>query len=93
MPAFASIVGGEFVYFLFDAFEGAPYTLFTESAGLSDTVMFLYDRDGVTELGYNDDYDGMMSRIAWQAPVSGTYIVGVRGKDYLPCYAPCCSPK
>ncbi len=78
-PAFASIDAGEFRYFLFDAFGGAPYTLSTSSAGLSDSVMFLYDTDGVTEIAYNDDYDGLMSRISWVAPSSGTYIVGVRG--------------
>ena len=65
LPVFDNIMGGEFRYFLFTAFSGAPYTLFAESAGLSDSVMFLYDTDGVTEIAYNDDFNGLMSSISW----------------------------
>ena len=75
----AEIDGGEFEYFLFDAFAGAPYTMFTIGYGLSDTVMYLYDTDGVTQLEYNDDFNGLMSQISWSCPTTGTYVIGVRG--------------
>ena len=47
--------------------------------GLSDTVMYLYDTDGVTQIAYNDDYQGLMSQLSWSCPTTGTYVIAVRG--------------
>ena len=75
----SNIIPGEFRYFLFDGFQGAPYTLYTAGYGLGDSVMYLYDTDGVTQIAYNDDYNGLQSQISWSCPTTGTYVVGVRG--------------
>ena len=75
----ASISPGAFTYFLFDAVQGAPYTLFTTGYGLGDSVLYLYDTDGTTQLAMNDDWNGLMSQISWDCPTTGTYVVAVRG--------------
>ena len=76
----SNIDGGEYRYFLFDAMQGAPYHIFTSGYGLSDTVMYIYDTDGVTEIASNDDGCGsMQSCLDWVCQASGTYIIGVRG--------------
>ena len=52
--------------------ESSPDGYFT------DTVLELYKSDGVTLLDENDDYAGTnASRIEWQAPEDGTYLVKV----------------
>jgi len=43
-----------------------------------DSYLYLYDTDGVTELAYNDDYDGLDSRIVYPLPSDGTYYLKVR---------------
>lgn len=48
----------------------------------ADTVLSLYDIDGVTELARNDDYGySRASRIVWQATADGTYKVRVHHND------------
>ena len=50
----------------------------------TDTVLRLFDTDGLTLLAYNDDDPGLpepvASRIIWTAPATGTYFIMVR--DY-----------
>ncbi|MCU0962468.1 MAG: GEVED domain-containing protein [Pirellulaceae bacterium] len=43
-----------------------------------DTVLTLFDASG-QELAYNDDYDGLYSRIDYEFATAGTYFVGVSG--------------
>lgn len=46
----------------------------------TDTVLRLYDTDGVTELAYDDDGgEGLFSRISYALPAAGTYFVEVGG--------------
>jgi hypothetical protein len=75
-------------WFRFTAKAGRSYVLQTAQLGRrSDTVLWLYDQDRLTILGYNDDrpsmlgiddeypYDGRGSALLWQAPESGDYYV------------------
>jgi ribosomal protein L37E len=67
-------------YVYFSAQGGKRYAI--ETGGLTgdcDTVIFLYDRDGV-ELDLNDDAgeEVLSSLLEWTAPSSGTYYVEVR---------------
>lgn len=43
-----------------------------------DTILRIFDDQG-NQLAYNDDSDGLDSRITFTAPEQGTYIVGVSG--------------
>ena len=55
-----------------------------------DSVLYLYDTNGFTELAINDDFDGFDSRIVYTLPAAGTYYLMVReyshpsegGSDY-----------
>lgn len=69
-------------YVSFIAQEGVEYTIETGNLqGECDTVLYLYDVDGV-ELEYDDDAGDEIyaSRVVWTAPSSETYYVGV--EDY-----------
>ena len=57
--------GTEEDWFAFKANANSKYILCTELGSLVDTTLFLYDTDGQTQLGYNDDYDGLKSQIKW----------------------------
>ncbi|MCM8735784.1 pre-peptidase C-terminal domain-containing protein [Azospirillum sp. A1-3] len=50
------------------------------NAGVSnlDTILRIFDAQG-SQLAYNDDSDGLDSRITFTAPEQGTYIIGVSG--------------
>ncbi len=49
-------------------------------AGPMDTVLRLYDTDGVTELAFDDDGgEGLYSRIVYELPGAGTYFLEVGG--------------
>ena len=68
----------------FQATAGFTYTLSTTNdGGHADTVLYLYDTDGVTLITSNDDYPGMWpsSQIDWQAPADGVYYVKVEHWD------------
>lgn len=44
-----------------------------------DPTLELIASDGVTSLAFNDDWDGLDSRISYQIPTTGTYYLALRG--------------
>lgn len=72
-------VSGDRDWFSFTAQAGTQYVIKTTLADLDDSILELYDTDGVTDLRYNDDYDGLASQIWWTAATSGTYYIAVSG--------------
>ena len=67
-------------WFKFDATAGTSYEIKTTNlaAGV-DTVLEIYDTDGVTMLATdNNSGGGKASLLLWQAPADGTYYVRVR---------------
>ena len=69
--------GGDVDYFRFSASAGYEYTI--ETGGSIDTYLYLYDRDGTTEIDHDDDGGpGTLSLIEWTCTASGTYYVKVR---------------
>lgn len=72
---------GDVDYVKFLASAGEVYTVRAFNLGgrpVNDTTLTLYDRDGVTQLAYNDEHPDEVpgaSRIEWQAPASGVYFV------------------
>ncbi len=67
---------GDIDFFRFEAEAGQQYVI--ETRGDSDTMLGLFDSDGQTQLRYSDDDgEGYNARIAWTAPVAGTYHVAV----------------
>jgi YVTN family beta-propeller protein len=76
---------GDEDWIVFDTTQGAVYTATTFDLVLdTDTVLRLYDVDGVTLLAANDDYAGspepLASQIVWTAPAADRYFLMVR--DY-----------
>ena len=68
-------------FYVFSAQAGATYLLETDAQTLSDTVMVLYDLDGVTVIVENDDdtrTGSLDSYIEWECPTTGSYLVMVR---------------
>ncbi|MCB9150838.1 MAG: trypsin-like serine protease [Caldilineaceae bacterium] len=63
-------------WFKFSAEKGVSYLIDTDSPLLlTDTLLWLYDQDGVTPLAYNDDQqsDINSASLLWKAPATGTY--------------------
>ena len=75
--------GGDQDWFKFQAVAGQKYVISTTLTGLADSVLALYDRNGTTQLAYNDDIasNNPASRIQWTAPASGTYFIKVAAYD------------
>jgi len=73
-------VPGDVDYVKFNATEDKRYLIETSDLGNeSDTYMYLYDTDGLTEITHDDDSgEGLASRIIWKCDDSGTYYVKVR---------------
>ena len=77
----------EEIFFQFTAEEGHSYQMETEmeTDGLEDTIMILYESDGVTPIHENDDdfrVTGQQdSFIEWDCARSGEYFVMVKGAD------------
>jgi len=70
--------GGDVDYFSFDAVAGRSYSFQTQLQTLPDSVLSLYDRDGTTRIGWNDDWGSTLaSKIVWTAPANGTYYLEV----------------
>jgi murein DD-endopeptidase MepM/ murein hydrolase activator NlpD len=66
-------------WFQIDAFAGTTYQIQTaELANGVDTVLEIYDGDGVSILASdNDSGSGQASLLIWQAPQNGTYFIRV----------------
>jgi len=66
-------------WFRFTATAGKTYELSTSGLGTGvDTILELYDLDGITLLVFDDNSGGgMASRLEWQAPLTGTYFLRV----------------
>ncbi len=80
-PTAGSIeIAGDVDFFSFAAVRGARHTLSTGNlAGGMDTVLTLFDTNGVGILAEDDDSGGnLASRITWVAPTSATYFLRVR---------------
>lgn len=69
---------GDVDWFGFTAQGGTTYALETQLLTLQDSVLKLFDTDGVTPLAFDDDAGpGLGSRIEFTAPTSGTYYLEV----------------
>ncbi|MGW8257140.1 MAG: S8 family serine peptidase, partial [Thermoguttaceae bacterium] len=70
--------GGDVDWFKFHAVAGKQYTISTVLTGLTDSTLTLYDRDGTTQLAYNNDNGtSKASYIRWRASADGTYYIKV----------------
>ena len=60
---------------------GSTYDIVVTLGTLTDSKIYLYKSDGVTQLGYNDDNPrgGKGSRITYKAPTTGAYFIKVAG--------------
>lgn len=66
----------------FHAAAGQRYQFQTTLGNLEDSDLTLLDRDGETELAYNDDtLIDVSSKLAWKAPADGTYFINVGSLD------------
>ena len=69
-------------WFRFLAVGGTTYTFTVTLGTLADSLLALWDTDGITILEINDDTGGTLaSRIQWTAPESGLYFVTVENAD------------
>ncbi|MFC1736703.1 pre-peptidase C-terminal domain-containing protein, partial [Candidatus Hydrogenedentota bacterium] len=67
-------------YFKFDA-QAGDYAI--ETGGATDTKIYLYDTDGVTELSSDSDSGlGSLSQLFWSCATTGTYYIKVRHDYY-----------
>ncbi len=67
--------------FELSANSGQSYQIDVALDTLDDSVLTIYDAEGL-EVEFNDDYgDGNASRIIWEAPATGAYYVEVSGYD------------
>jgi hypothetical protein len=73
----------------FTAQAGKVYNITTLASGVrADTVLTLYDTDGVSILVANDDQEestDFSSRIVWEAPADGLYFIRVNNRSDLSC--------
>ena len=68
---------GDIDYFSFQAVQGQSYQIDVALGSLDDSIVELYDSDGLF-LDSNDDYSGSTaSRLSWQASSSGELYVAV----------------
>jgi subtilisin family serine protease len=79
----AGMIGtlGDVDWFKFQAVAGKSYVFSTTLGTLADSVLSLYNTNGVSQLAYNDDAQAgtTASRISWTAPAAGTYYLAVGG--------------
>jgi hypothetical protein len=69
---------GDADWIKFQGTSGLNYVIETSNLiGNTDTIIYLYDTDGETLLDYNDDYEGLASRITLACTHDGTYYVRV----------------
>ncbi len=73
---------GDEDWFRFDALAGKTYVLSTELIDLQDSVLALYDRDGLTTIANDDNAgEGLASEIVFSPEVEGTYFVSVAANE------------
>ncbi len=67
-------------FFNFSAVAGTDYSITTTVGALSNTVIYLYDTNGITEIS-NDDNSGSDggSKISWSCATTGTYYLKLIG--------------
>lgn len=68
-------------YFTFTAEAGTVLNIDVDASQVGsslDPTLELFDRDGVTSLRFNDDFDGLDSRIIFQVTTSGRYFIAIR---------------
>jgi len=72
-------VAGDQDWYSWDAHQGQWYSIRTSNLdGGSDTLLELYDVDGLTILASEENHGaGSASKLQWQAPFSGTYFVRI----------------
>ena len=58
-------------WFSFDAVGGTEYKIATTLGTLTDSVIRLYNTDGITQLTFNDNAVGLESFLRWIAPSTG----------------------
>ena len=70
-------------WFAIETVAGAIYIIQTENLSLGvDTVIELYDTDGLTILDSNNDSGGeLASRLEWKAPANKTYFIRVTSAE------------
>jgi hypothetical protein len=69
---------GDYDYVKFIADSGTTYTI--QTFGTTNTFMYLYERDGVTLIDWdNDSGTGTNALIGWTCTASGVYYFAVRG--------------
>ncbi|MGB7532205.1 MAG: NosD domain-containing protein [Halobacteriota archaeon] len=73
-------VPGDHDWMKFNATKGNSYTIETSELGdESDTYLYFYDTDGITEIDNDDDNGiGLASKIVWNCSISGTYYLMVQ---------------
>jgi len=65
-------------WFMFSAEAGTTYIIVVTLGTLDDSLLGLWDTDGITLLELNDDFGSTLaSRIQWAAPKSGIYFFDV----------------
>ena len=65
--------------FVLETIAGELYEIGVDLGTLSDSIVRVYDSDGV-ELGWNDDHgDSLASHLVWEAPTTAAYYVEVSG--------------
>jgi hypothetical protein len=72
---------GDVDWFHFEAGGGQAFSFETLlDTGIEDTIVRLYDKDGVTQIGTDDDGGiALASKLPWVAPSDGTYYIEVTG--------------
>lgn len=68
-------------YFAFTADAGTVLNIDVDAQQVGsslDPTLELFDRDGVTSLRFNDDFDGLDSRIIFTVTVTGRYFIAIR---------------
>jgi len=71
---------GDIDYFAFDLPAGTDVLLDVDASQFGsslDPILVLIDRDGNTQLAYNDDDDGLDSRLHYIVPATGRYFAAI----------------
>jgi len=75
-------VTNDYDYVKFNATENQFYWIQTFNLSDADTVLYLYDTNGTTQLHLDDDdgYEYLASRMVWYVSTNGTYYI--KAEDY-----------